>query len=124
MMVLVRNDNAYDYKEKFRGEEIKIPANKAIEMEYEDAVLFLGSMNSIKRDVDGNPLPESYKRLTIIKDPEKIAKMMEEKIKLVCQFCGFKAENQDELDKHIIEEHPNSIQDEKVLKDLKKKHSK
>jgi hypothetical protein len=65
MKVAVRNRNEHDYSEEFRGVKLSIPAGGYIEMERDDAVYFLGQCNSIVRDVDGRPKPESYKKLYI-----------------------------------------------------------
>lgn len=63
MKVKIWNDNTYPYTEEFKGDKIHIEANKYVEMEREEAVLFMGQFNSIVRDVDGNPHPKSFKKL-------------------------------------------------------------
>lgn len=68
-LVKVVNDNVHPYEERFRDQTIKIEAGKSIQMEHEDAVMFLGQMNSIKRTVDGGPDPKSFKKLRI-EDPK------------------------------------------------------
>jgi hypothetical protein len=73
MKVRVVNDNTYPYSEKFKGADINIDPGKYVEMERDEAVLFLGQFNSIERDVDGRPHPKSYKKLRIEKIPEKTA---------------------------------------------------
>lgn len=63
--VKVVNKNTHPYKEKWDDKVIEIPAGGHITMAKEDAVIFLGRMNSIARDADGAPKPESFKRLYI-----------------------------------------------------------
>jgi hypothetical protein len=74
MKVKVVNYNSYPYEEEFKGDKIKIAPNGHVEMDRDDAVLFLGQFNSIVRDVDGNPHPKSFKRLRIENIEEKKAK--------------------------------------------------
>jgi hypothetical protein len=73
MQVKVVNRNTHPYRESFDGRDIEIPAGGHILMAREDAISFLGRFSSIKRDVDGAPTPESYKRLEIVQlsDDEK-----------------------------------------------------
>jgi hypothetical protein len=71
MKVQVVNDNVHPYSEEFKGQKITIEPKGHIEMERDDAVLFLGTFNSIIRTVDGNPDPISYKKLKIVEIPEK-----------------------------------------------------
>lgn len=73
MKVKVHNDNIHPYSEEFKGEKIHIEAKKWIEMERDEAIMFLGTFNSIIRDVDGNPSPKSYKKLRI-EEPKKVEK--------------------------------------------------
>ena len=66
MQVKVYNVNEFPYSEHFKGENVTIAPGEFISMEKDDAILFKGTMNSIKRDADGNPLPESYKMIRIV----------------------------------------------------------
>lgn len=82
MRTKVWNDNKYDYKEKFKGEEISIPAGGFVEMNRDDAVMFKGSFSPISTDVDGNPHPKSFKRIRLEHIAEKTA---EEKVELTAK---------------------------------------
>lgn len=125
MLVEVWNKNDFDYQENFRGNLVKIKSQNFIDMENEDAVLFSGTMNAVKRDVDGNPLPESYKRLYIVKKDSAVStEDLAKTFLATCQFCGYRAKDANDLDKHIFEEHLNSIDDKEAVKALKKKFAK
>jgi len=63
MKVKVWNDNVHEFSQKYRGELLTIPAKKFVEMEREDAIMFMGLANSIKRTADGAPDPAGLKRL-------------------------------------------------------------
>jgi hypothetical protein len=71
MKVQVVNDNTYPYTEEFKGQKITIEPKGHVEMERDDAVLFLGTFSPISYDVDGNPHPKSYKKLKIVEITDK-----------------------------------------------------
>jgi hypothetical protein len=71
MEVKVWNDNTHPYREEFKGNKIDIPAGKFVKMQDDEAVLFLGTMNPMKFDVDGKQDPKSYKKLRIEKIPQQ-----------------------------------------------------
>lgn len=115
--VRVWNDNVFKHSERFRDELIEIPAGKCIEMEYDDAHLFLGQYFPIRKDGAGNQTRESYKMLRIEDGPIPIQKEMS---KTKCQSCGEDFETEKLLDAHVSEKHLDQMVDE----DEKKKREK
>lgn len=61
--VKVINTNVHPYKEVFQSKLIEIPPGEYVVMDKDKASLFLGTANPIVRDVDGAPMPESFKKL-------------------------------------------------------------
>ena len=124
MQVEVHNLNSYPYAEKFREIDIQIPAKSYIEMEYEEAVAFRGTINDVERDGDGNILPSSYKMIKIVMDGAGKAMMEEYRKRAVafkCQACGYLAEDKQALHIHVKEEHAHQLEDPKVAKQMLKK---
>lgn len=122
--VEVHNLNSFPYEEQFRDNLIKIEANNYIEMEYEEAILFKGSMNSVKRNGDGAVLPESYKMLKIVQDgsgKQMVADAKKQAAEFKCQACGYNASGKQDLHIHTKEEHAHQLDDPKVAKELLKK---
>lgn len=122
--VEVHNLNSHPYSEQFRDYLIEIPANGYIEMEYEEAVMFKGTMNNVQRNGDGAILPESYKMIKIVQTGTGKKMMEEAKIRAVafkCQACGYNASDKQDLHIHTKEEHLHELEDAKVAKQLLKK---
>lgn len=114
----VWNKNIFPYKEKFKGEEIYIPANGSIIMDLEDAINFKGSYSTIKVDGGNRPLPESYKKIVVeVIDPGQAVEIS----KLKCQACGVIATDKDNLDAHITEFHFHNLLDSDEIKRRSKK---
>lgn len=109
MKVKVWNDNTYPHKETFRGETIEIGAGQFIEMEYMDAVQFKGQMSPIIRDADGAPTKKSFKMIRIEEPKVVDAKAAASDADLICQMCSYKAKDQVDLAKHILENHSESF---------------
>jgi uncharacterized C2H2 Zn-finger protein len=123
-MVEVHNLNTHPYREHFRDGIISIPAKGFIEMEWEEAVMFKGTMNQVERDGDGNVLPTSYKMLKIVQDAkgkQEMEAMRAKETTFKCQACGFIAGDKQELHIHVKEEHAHQLTDPKVAKQLLKK---
>lgn len=111
MRAKVWNDNVYPYSEKFKGDDIYIPAGQFIEMDYDEAIMFKGSFSSIVRDADGQPKPESYKKIRV----EALGNPVDNVIKSdpnKCLACGKVLGSQAELAKHIFDEHPAMLDQE------------
>lgn len=108
MKVKVWNDNKYPHKEMFRGEMIEIGPGEFIEMEHMDAVQFKGQMSPIIRDADGAPTEKSFKKIRV-EEPKADAKVASSDAELICQMCAYKAKDQVDLAKHILENHSESF---------------
>lgn len=110
--VKVYNRNSFDHVEKFKGGIVTIKANSFIEMDYEEANLFLGQMFPPKFDKNGLQKKESFKRLEIDQADKKKAELhlrneKDEKAKriFVCMACGEEFKSKKELLKHCDENH-------------------
>lgn len=66
-LVKVWNRSKYDWKERFKGEEIKIPAGSFIEMEYLDGVEFAGQFSGLPPS--DHPKPEMFHKLIDVDKP-------------------------------------------------------
>lgn len=109
MMVKVYNDNVHPYSEKFKDQKLEIPPHEFIEMEYEEAVQFLGTYSPIKVDADENPIPQCYKMLRIVKP---VIKATPGVANFNCQKCGYKGANNKDLGEHLDATHA----DEELVK--------
>lgn len=116
--VRVYNDNIYNHKEKFKGDIIEIGAKKFIEMDFYDAVELLGQYTPIFTDGGGTPLPQSFKKLRIVK-PEEFK--IEDAKSFKCVACGELCESEDLLDIHVNEKHLEQLVDEDEQKKRRKK---
>lgn len=109
MKAKVWNDNKYPYTEKFRGDTVFIKPGEFVEMDYMDAVQFRGQMNSIVRDVDGAPDPKSFKMIRIEQVSEAKDNKADASFANTCQSCSYKAVDQVDLAKHILDLHSDTI---------------
>ena len=116
--VRVYNDNIYPYKEKFKGDLVEIPSKKFVDMDYFDAVEFLGQYTPIQLDGGGAPLPTSYKMLRIVKQNDF---KLEDSKKIICNACGLEFDNADKLEAHVSEKHIDDLADEEEQKKRRKK---
>lgn len=96
MMVKVHNLNTHPYTEVFRGNTVRIPANDSIEMDEDEADYFLQSFTFPKKDSQGRPDPQFFKKLKIEKP--KVEKPVDD---LVCHANGQKAASVDDLNKIV-----------------------
>lgn len=115
--VKVWNENLYEYKEKFKGMEIKIPPRSFILMEADDADQFYGSYSPIKADVNGRPTPQSFKKIRIEQLPKvgkevKSPDLTENK----CLACAYVATSKVDLDEHVTASHLEQMTDEEEVK--------
>jgi len=111
MRAKVHNDNIYPYRERFKGDMIEIAPKSFIEMDYEEAIDFRGTFNSIVRDADGQPKAESYKMIRV----EPLGNPSDAAVKAdpnKCQACGKVLKNQMELAQHIFDDHPEMLDPE------------
>lgn len=114
-MVRVYNDNIYEHREKFRGDEIIIPAKGYIEMNAEDAVLFKSQFTPIIRNKGGQDDPRGFKMIRIDYNPADVKQVRdviaESEQELTCQACGFVAKNKAGLAAHIRANHSSQMID-------------
>lgn len=118
--VKVWNDNTFDYKDTFKGNEIFIPAKACIEMEYFEAHEFRGAYKSIERDGDNQPLARSFKMIRV-EEPAKDAIDVKPELNS-CAACKFKGTTPKALLEHILAEHAEqAVVDEEAEKEVAKK---
>ncbi len=108
----VWNDFSKEHVEMFKGDEIRIPAKSFINMNWSDAVQFRGQYTPIIRDGLGNDLKPKMIRLV------RVEAVVEEPKDFTCQMDGKSFANQAELDKHIAENHTESMVDADAKKKL------
>ena len=114
MLVKVVNDNVHPYRENFRGQDIYIEPKGSIQMDINDAHLFLGSMPAnIEIDANGIQKPTSYKMLRIEKPSDAKPQVSKS---FVCMRDGKEFPSQAALDKHIEDNYAEEIADEEERK--------
>ena len=112
----VVNDNVHPFRQEFKEEMISIPAGGKIEMDQEDAVMFLGMFYPPKKDGNDQPDPKHFKKLRI--EPIKGGSVEPVKESFVCQKCKFVAQSKEDLESHIDEMHLDDLADA----DFKEQH--
>jgi len=119
--VRVWNRNEWPYKEQFRDDWIIIPPKKAVEMDYEDAIKFLGQMIPIKKMKDGRQDPKSYKFLEMDQEDRvraELAMRGEAEAKadrvFVCMKCNKEFKHKKALISHVKEKHYEELADEET----------
>ncbi len=117
-LVDVVNKNTHPYSERFRDLEINIPAGGKIQMDHEDAILFLGQKQPMKFDGQDNQLPESYKML-FIEGLDRVHEL--DKNKFICHMDGKVFHSKAELDDYIEENFIDDMAEPEVAAKLKKK---
>lgn len=120
--VKVINDNTYDFKQDFKGVEVKIPAGKHVEMEYSEAVEFLAKFYPMKVDSTGRQLPESYKMLRMDPtvppyDDNPVQQAAGDEY--MCHSCGYKGLSQWDLEGHIRNLHADTVIQQQPTKNKK-----
>lgn len=113
MIVKVVNDNVHPYREKFRGKDIYIGPKESIQMDINEANLFLGTMPpNIEVDANGHQKPTSFKKLRIehigSQKPKETTKTY------MCMKDGQEFPTQAALDKYIEENYAEDIIDEEA----------
>jgi hypothetical protein len=73
-LVKVWNDNIYPHTERFKGEEITIPAKGYVEMDFIDAVDFQGQFTSMKKTGTGGDDPRGFKMIRVERPAEPLFK--------------------------------------------------
>jgi len=124
-MIKVQNNNEYDYNEKYKGQMISIKAHSFVEMDYEEAVIFLGKAVPIIRLKNGLQDPKSYKMLLISDEDKARARCVmggekssdQEKV-FVCQACMKEFRTKNGLLKHIKDKHQSQMVDDDARDEL------
>lgn len=98
MKVKVYNHHTLDFTDKFKDRIVTVPANSHIEMDIDEARMFVGQFYPIKRDANGLQDPVSYKMLTHDQPPEIGAKVVGG---LICHACGYVAVSKKDYRDHV-----------------------
>ena len=121
MKVKVYNNNKYPFEQEFKGVKIRIEAKKYIEMEYDEAVDFKSSYSPVLVDGDGQPLPISFKMLSLDADDvraakEEIANMNNNERgnnkTFVCHMCNKEFMTKNGLIRHVKNRHMDDLVDD------------
>lgn len=111
MQVKVWNDNVHEFKSRFKGDDITIPAKGFVEMEYYDAHEFRGQYHPIFRDASGLQAPESFKIIRIEKiDAEPVLTLSATPFS--CMKCSKSYESSPVLEAHIKTAHAEDVRTE------------
>jgi hypothetical protein len=101
--VIVRNLNEHPFAQKFNGVQISLgkagEPNDSVEMDEEDAVLFLGTFHPMKLDNKGNHDPRFFKKLRVERDPSEVKKDLVNN-KPICPVCREQTSSWTELEAH------------------------
>lgn len=120
--VRVWNDNTYTFTQKFRDAEIVIPAKKFVEMDWDDAQLFLGMYFSPVLDGMGQQDPKSYKMLRIEGEPPHLRNKTQID-KIVCAACGDQFASDKDLISHVDRHHLEALADKDLAQKRKAKRA-
>lgn len=124
--VKVWNDNVHPYTEKFKGKEITIQAGNHVLMDYDEAVMFLGTFAPIYKKGDGTFDAKSFKKLRIDEEDKAAVRgnrlhMMDDDKKekiFVCHACEKEFLTKTGLEKHIKNKHMAEMADKEAMKEL------
>lgn len=119
MRARVWNDGKAEYREKFRGEWIVIPAKSFIEMDAKDANTFRAQFVPIVKDGLGNHLNEKALRVEKLADTAVIENPRP--AEFVCQMDGSVWPSQDALDNHILKNFKEQIMEPEAREKLQAK---
>jgi hypothetical protein len=118
MLVKVWNRNTHDHQERFRDKQIFVPAGSYVQMDYHDAIDFLGQFYAPRYNKGGQALPESFKKLAIDEDDLKAVRSDQEgryKEKadktFVCMMCNDEFSTKAKLIKHVQKKHKDRLVD-------------
>lgn len=73
-LVKVWNDHNREHVEKFKGQEVRIPAGGHILMDYIDAIDFKGQFFGLKMLGPNNPDPKFFKKIRVEEPTEPVVK--------------------------------------------------
>lgn len=128
MKVRVYNTNNHPFKQKFRDEDVVIPAGGFVEMERDEAVAFKSTWYPVRLDYNGNVDPTSYKRISIRPIPGA-GEVEIETPKFVNQATGEAFETHAQLmasinaDPELVDRQRAANEDLEVAKDAKQARS-
>lgn len=118
MKVKVWNDDVKDYSEEFNGKMITIPAGEYVVMERGDAVTFMGKYKPISIDPrTGKHMGFKKLRREFVEEDTPLA----ESKKHTCMIDGQEFTNEEELIKHVKDNHMDKIVDKKSKEEFTKK---
>ena len=115
--VKVHNLNTYDHEEKFKGQDIMIPAGGYILMNKFEAVEFKSQFKQPIFLKGGVPDPKSYKKLVLEPIDDTINESQKDS-KHICQNCGFGAKSAAGLKAHVRANHLQSMEDQDKREEL------
>lgn len=124
--VKIWNRNTFAYFENFKGEAIKIGPGGYTKMDYNEAVLFLGTFRNPEYSKSGIQKPESFKWLEIDKDDKRAyfeqarSNLEDEKAEKVfaCHACMKEFRTKNGLLKHIKDKHQTDMVDKEARDEL------
>ncbi len=125
MLVKVWNRNTFDHVEKFRNKQITIKAGSYTQMDYHDAIDFLGQFWPPRYGKGGQAIPESFKYLEMDHSDVRAAlddladghKEKSEKC-FVCGLCNREFATKGKLIKHVATKHKSQLTDPDEVEDL------
>lgn len=125
-LVKVWNDNIHEHKEKFRDEELTIPAKKFVLMQEDDALLFKGQYTPMVMNGDKTPNAKFFKMLRLEKhDPDSEVEAPKALDETKCIACSYKATSKTDLTEHVNATHAeNLVKDEELDKEIERKKKK
>ncbi len=107
-LVKVRNNNIISFDVTWRGDKVSIPAGGFVEMDWEDANVFVKTpFKSMVKDGMGNDLPEGMQKLRIEREGD-ITKYAQ-KASPHCPVCNEKLDSWEALDGHTAAMHSDRI---------------
>ncbi len=120
-LVKVRNNNSHTFEQDYQGRKISIQPGQFVEMDEEDAVVYLGMKSTIKIDNKGNHDPKYFKMLSIERGNSPATKTIDNKF--MCNACREQTSSWVELEAHTRLMHSDLEQfsDPVLEKDLAQK---
>ena len=109
MKVKVWNDNTTAWNEKFKGEDVKIPAKGYIEMEFYEAHEFKGQFSPIKVKGDGTQDTASFKMIRVEKMDQDASVEDEGEEIFPCNSCKKVFTTEAALVKHSDAQHSDQV---------------
>lgn len=118
--------DGFTHKEKFKGDDIVIPAGEFVLMDYEDAVQFKGQYFPIVINAQGVQDPKSYKMLKIEAGPEAKLDEIDNKQRIyICHVDGKEFSDKASLDEYMKTNFSHLlIKDEALDKEIEAKKTK